>query len=102
MSIRNVGVAALLLVVSVGVAPRGCAGDPNDPRTWGKKLKNLRDQKEALDRIANFDVEKARIVVPELVELYKDTKKPEHLERWPLSGRAHQAPHDRGPRVQRG
>jgi HEAT repeat protein len=80
MSIRNLGVAALLLVVSVGLGAGGCTGDPNDPRTWGKKLKNLRDQKEALDRIANFDVEKARVVVPELIELYKDTKKPEHLE----------------------
>ena len=28
--------------------------------TWAKQLKNLRDQKEALDHLANMDVEKAR------------------------------------------
>jgi len=69
-------------------------GRPQRSPYLGQKAQNLRDQKEALDRIANFDVEKARIVVPELVELYKDTKKPEHLEALArLSGRAHQAPH---------
>ena len=55
-------------------------GDPNDPMTWAKKLKNLRDQKEALDHLANMDVERARAAVPALIELYKDTKQPEHLE----------------------
>jgi HEAT repeat protein len=79
MCFRNLGVAALLLM-SLGLGGSGCTGDPNDPRTWASKLKNLRDQKEALDRIANMDVEKARTVVPELIELYKETRKPEHLE----------------------
>jgi len=74
MRIRNVGVATLLLV------SLGCTGDPNDPRTWAHKLKDLREQKEALDRIANIDVDKARVVVPDLIELYKETHKPEHLE----------------------
>jgi HEAT repeat protein len=74
MRIRNVAVAALLLV------SLGCSGDPNDPHTWAKKLKDLREQKEALDRIANMDVEKARAVVPDLIALYQDTHKPEHLE----------------------
>jgi HEAT repeat protein len=69
-------VATLVLALCLGA----CAGDPNDPRTWGKKLKNLRDQKEALDRIANIEVDKAKVVVPELMDLYKETKKPEHLE----------------------
>ncbi len=58
----------------------GCSGDPNDPETWSKDLKNLRTQKEALDHLANMDVEKARPAVPALIELYKDTKRPEHLE----------------------
>jgi HEAT repeat protein len=58
----------------------GCSGDPNDPRTWAKKLKDLREQKEALDRLAGMDVERARAAVPELIELYKETKKAEHLE----------------------
>ena len=41
-----------------------CQGDPNDPMTWAKQLKNLRTQKEALDHLANMDVEKARPAVP--------------------------------------
>jgi HEAT repeat protein len=57
-----------------------CQGDPNDPLTWSKQLKNLRTQKEALDHLANMDVEKARPAVPDLIELFKDTKRPEHLE----------------------
>ena len=48
--------------------------------TWAKQLKDLRTQKEALDHLANMDVEKARPAVPALIELYKDTKRPEHLE----------------------
>jgi HEAT repeat protein len=80
MSIRNVGVAAILALSLALGASSGCTGDPNDPRTWAKKLKNLRDQKEALDRIAAIDVERARVVVPDLIDLYKETKKPEHLE----------------------
>src|SRR5215471_21673594 len=57
-----------------------CEGDPNDPMTWAKQVKNLRTQKEALDHLANMDVEKARPAVPALIELYQDTKRPEHLE----------------------
>ena len=63
-----------------GAALAGARGDPNDPRTWAKKLGNLREQKEALDRIANMDVERARVVVPELMALYKETKNAEHLQ----------------------
>src|SRR4029434_9398868 len=55
-------------------------GDPNDPMTWAKKVKDLRSQKEALDNLAKMDVEKARPAVPALIELYADTKRPEHLE----------------------
>ena len=43
-------------------------------------MSNLRDQKEALDRIANMDVEKARVVVPELMALYNQTQSAEHLQ----------------------
>jgi HEAT repeat protein len=57
-----------------------CTGDPNDPMTWAKQLKNLRTQKEALDHLANMDVDKARPAVPYLIELFKDTKRAEHLE----------------------
>lgn len=71
--------SAALVVVGL-FAGAGCAGDPNDPKTWGKKLKNLREQKEALQRLAAMDVEKARPAVPQLIDLYKETKNPEHLE----------------------
>ncbi len=62
------------------VAVLGCGGDPNDPRTWAKKLGDVREQKVALDNIANMEVERARVVVPELVQLYQDTKATEHLQ----------------------
>ena len=71
--------AALALSLSLGLVS-ACQGDPNDPLTWAKQLKNLRTQKEALDHLANMDVEKARPAVPALIELFKDTKRPEHLE----------------------
>ena len=74
---------ANLLVVgalSLGFLLSGCSGDPNDPRTWARKLSNLRDQKEALDQLAKMSVERAQQALPELVTLYKETKKPEHLE----------------------
>ena len=70
-------VAVALCGVALGV---GCTGDPNDPQTWAKDLKNLRTQKEALDHLANIDVEKARPAVPALIDLYKETHRPEHLE----------------------
>ncbi len=71
---------ALPLMVGLSVAALGCQGDPNDPMTWAKQLKDLRTQKEALDHLANMDVEKARPAVPALIELYTETKRPEHLE----------------------
>ena len=70
-------VLAFTLSVSLMSA---CTGDPNDPMTWAKQLKNLRTQKEALDHLANMDVDKARPAVPYLIDLFKDTKRPEHLE----------------------
>jgi HEAT repeat protein len=68
------------IVIALALAAFGCSGDPNDPETWAKQLMNLRTQKEALDHLANMDVEKARPAVPKLIDLYKDTKRPEHLE----------------------
>ena len=71
--------AAFGLALALSTVP-ACQGDPNDPLTWAKQLKNLRTQKEALDHLANMDVDKARPAVPALIELFKDTKRPEHLE----------------------
>ena len=75
MRIRSLALVSVLVLGAVA-----CEGDPNDPITWAKQLKNLRTQKEALDHLANMDVEKARPAVPALMELYQDTKRPEHLE----------------------
>src|SRR4051794_1022686 len=72
-------VAALALPLALGLVS-ACQGDPNDAMTWAKQVKNLRTQKEALDHLANMDVEKARPAVPALMELYLDAKRPEHLE----------------------
>jgi HEAT repeat protein len=71
---------ALALILALAFGAVACEGDPNDPITWAKQLKNLRTQKEALDHLANMDVEKARPAVPALMELYRDTRRPEHLE----------------------
>ncbi|HEY0712321.1 MAG TPA: HEAT repeat domain-containing protein [Polyangia bacterium] len=68
------GLAAMLFI-----GP-GCEGDPNDPRTWAKQLGDVREQKAALDRIANMEVEQARPVVPELIALYKETRSADHLQ----------------------
>jgi HEAT repeat protein len=71
---------ALALSLSTLATVAACQGDPNDPMTWAKQLRDLRVQKEALDHLANMDVEKARPAVPALIDLYKDDKRPEHLE----------------------
>src|SRR5438093_10401263 len=71
---------ALSLTTLLAVSNLACQGDPGDPMTWAKQVKNLRTQKEALDHLANMDVDKARPAVPALIELFQDTKRPEHLE----------------------
>ena len=68
------------LAVTLVFGGLACQGDPNDPMTWAKQLKDLRVQKEALDHLANMDVEKARPAVPALIDLYNDAKRPEFLE----------------------
>jgi HEAT repeat protein len=72
--------ALSLVVVSLSLGHLACEGDPNDPLTWAKQVSDLRTQKEALDHLANMDVEKARPAVPALIALYQDTKRPEHLQ----------------------
>jgi HEAT repeat protein len=71
---------ALTLASTLALGSLACQGDPADPMTWAKQVKDLRTQKEALDHLANMDVEKARPAVPALIELYQDSKRPEHLE----------------------
>ena len=45
------------LAVTLALGSLACQGDPNDPMTWAKQLKDLRVQKEALDHLADMDVE---------------------------------------------
>ena len=90
------------LLATVSLAVLGCSGDPSDPRTWAKKLGDLRERSEALDRIANMDVERARVVVPELVALYKQTKAPPApAGADPIQGRADEGRVHRGPGLHR-
>ena len=76
MHIRNLAVLSTLACLFLGA----CRGDPNDPMTWAKKLKNVREQQEALNQLARIGVERAKVALPSLIDLYKETKKPEHLE----------------------
>jgi HEAT repeat protein len=76
MQIRKLAVLSLI----AGLGLSACSGDPNDPMTWAKKLSNVRDQQEALNRLARMGVDRARVALPQLIALYKETKKPEHLE----------------------
>jgi HEAT repeat protein len=71
---------ALSLATVLAISNLACQGDPADPMTWAKQLKDLRTQKEALDNLAKMDVEKARPAVPALIDLYNDDHRPEHLE----------------------
>lgn len=70
--------APLFLLASLSLS--ACAGDPNDPMTWAKKLGNVRDQQEALNQLARMSADRAKVAVPALIALYRETKKPEHLE----------------------
>src|SRR6266478_3774625 len=77
---RGIPILALGAAASLSFVVTACQGDPNDPMTWAKQLKDLRSQKEALDHLSNMDVERARPAVPALLDLYKETRRPEHLE----------------------
>src|SRR5687767_3618041 len=57
-----------------------CISDPNDPKTWIKKLNNPREQQEAIQNLVRID---DKVAVPALIELYRDpkgSKTPELLE----------------------
>src|SRR5258708_714387 len=80
MRTQTLALSLAALAAALSVGNLACQGDPDDPMTWAKQVKDLRTQKEALDHLANMDVEKARPAVPALIELYQDDKRPEHLE----------------------
>lgn len=76
MQIRKLALVTTFAALLVGA----CAGDPNDPMTWAKKLSNVRDQQEALNQLARMGTERAKVALPSIIALYKETKKPEHLD----------------------
>jgi HEAT repeat protein len=76
MQIRTLAVLSMF----AGSLVAACTGDPNDPMTWANKLKNVREQQEALNQLARMGVERAKVALPALIELYKETKKPEHMD----------------------
>jgi HEAT repeat protein len=76
MQIRKLALLSTVACLLVGA----CTGDPNDPMTWAKKLSNVREQQEALNQLARMGVDRAKVALPSLIALYKETKKPEHLD----------------------
>jgi HEAT repeat protein len=78
MQIRKLVIMSTVSCLVLGVG--ACTRDPNDPMTWAKKLNNIRDQQEALNHLARMSVERAKPALPALIALYKETKKPEHLD----------------------
>lgn len=67
---RKLAVVAMLSLV-------GCVSDPNDPKTWIKKLDDIRESKDAVRTLVKL---KDKQAVPPLIELYKKTHDPEHLK----------------------
>lgn len=65
---------ALLLVV---VALIGCYSDPMDPKTWIKKLDDVREQKEAVRQLVRL---KDKQAVEPLMNLYRRSHDREHLK----------------------
>jgi HEAT repeat protein len=79
---------ALGLVLTLGMAAAGCEGDPNEPQTWIKKLRDVRPlpggkgtvQEEAIRNLRRINNKAA---LPALIELYKDprgSRAPEVIE----------------------
>ncbi len=73
MRSRSLFVVAALF--TVGLA--GCVSDPQDPRTWIKKLDDPRESKQAVRELQRLNKPEA---VEPLIALYKKTKDPEVLK----------------------
>ena len=59
-----------------GLMTAGCVDDPNDPKTWIKKLDDVREQKDAVRELVKINDPSA---VEPLIKLYNKSKDPEHL-----------------------
>src|SRR4029079_15173059 len=55
----------------------GCVSDPQDPKTWIKKLDDPREKDDAVINLVKL---KDPSAVPALIDLYKKTKDPNHLK----------------------
>ena len=69
---RPMGLSLTLGLVGLS----GCLDDPQDPKTWIKKLDDVREQKEALRQLTKLKDESS---VGPLSTLFKRSKDPEHL-----------------------
>ncbi len=69
---RPLGLSLTLGLVGLS----GCLDDPQDPKTWIKKLDDVREQKEALRQLTKLKDESS---VAPLSALFKRSKDPEHL-----------------------
>ena len=72
------------LALGVGLFA-GCLDDPQDPKTWIKKLDDVREQKEAIRQLERLATSKDRppdieTAVGPLTALFKKTKDPQHLQ----------------------
>lgn len=71
---------ALTLGLSLGLTA-GCIDDPQDPKTWIKKLDDVREQKDAVRQLIRLkDQPGIEAAVDPLTTLFKRTKDPEHLK----------------------
>src|SRR5579871_3105959 len=66
-----------LFIVAMAFTVGGCVDDENDPKTWIKKLGDVRESKEAVRHLVRI---KDKSAVEPLIELYKKSHDPEHLK----------------------
>jgi HEAT repeat protein len=66
-----------LALILPGLLIVGCVSDPQDPKTWIKKLDDPRESKDAVSQLKRLN---DPVAVPALIELYKKTKDVEHLK----------------------
>jgi hypothetical protein len=57
-----------------------CLQDPSDPLVVAAKLQDVDTRDRALERLSNMPLERARLAVPAIMDLYRETGKPEHLQ----------------------
>ena len=64
-------------LIAVAALLTGCVSDPQDPKTWIKKLSDPRESKQAVRELQRLNKPEA---VEPLIELYKKSKDPEVLK----------------------